>query len=145
MRQERAFEELLLALKPVVPAAALRANVLARVAHEAEADAMQGRAIVTVPASDDGWAELAPKVRGKRVFTDGVAESWLIRLAAGAHAPSHDHPAAEECLVLEGSIRYLDGSTLHAGDYEMVRPGAHHSELVSDTGASVFALRTTTG
>ena len=138
IRQERAFEELLLSLKPVVPPAALRARVLARVARDAEADAMQGRAIVTVPASNDGWADLAPKVRGKRVYTDGVAESWLIRLEAGAHAPSHDHPAAEECLVLEGSIRYLEGSTLHAGDYEMVRPGAHHSELVSDTGALLF-------
>ena len=137
-RRERAFEELLLSLKPLVPPAALRARVLARVARDAEADAMQGRAIVTVPASNDGWADLAPKVRGKRVYTDGVAESWLIRLEAGAHAPSHDHPAAEECLVLEGSIRYLEGSTLHAGDYEMVRPGAHHSELVSDTGALLY-------
>lgn len=138
IRQERAFEELLLALTPVVPAAALRGRVLARVAHDAETDAMQGRAIVTVPASNAGWTDLAPKVRGKRVYTDGVAESWLIRLEAGAHAPSHDHPAAEECLVLEGAIRYLEGSTLHAGDYEMVRAGAHHSELVSDTGALLF-------
>ena len=138
IRQERAFEELLLSLKPAVPTPALRARVLARVAHDAEADAMQGRAIVTVPASNAGWADLAPKVRGKRVYTDGVAESWLIRLEAGAYAPSHDHPAAEECLVLEGSIRYLEGSTLHAGDYEMVRAGAHHSELVSDTGAMLF-------
>ena len=138
IRQERAFKELLLSLKPAVPPPALRVRVLARVAYDAEADAMQGRAIVTVPASNDGWADLAPKVRGKRVFTDGVAESWLIRLEAGAHAPSHDHPAAEECLVLEGSIRYLEGSTLRAGDYEMVRPGAHHSELVSDAGALLF-------
>ena len=137
MLQERVFKELLLALNPVVPAAALRASVLARVAHDAEAGAMHG-VIVTVPASNDGWADLAPKVRGKRVYTDGVAESWLIRLEAGAHAPSHDHPAEEECLVLEGSIRYLEGSTLHAGDYEMVRPGAHHSELVSDTGALLY-------
>ena len=138
IRQEHVFEALLPALKPAVPPVAMRARVLARIAHDAEADALQGRAIVTVPASNEGWADLAPKVRGKRVYTDGVAESWLIRLQAGAHAPSHDHPAAEECLVLEGSIRYLEGSTLHAGDYEMVRPGAHHSELVSDTGALLF-------
>ena len=65
IRRERAFEELLLSLKPVVPPAALRAGVLARVAHDAEADAMQGRAIVTVPASNDGWADLAPKEIGR--------------------------------------------------------------------------------
>lgn len=135
---ERAFGALLSGLKPVKPPRALRAQVLANIAHDVQARALQCRAILTVPASDEGWQDLLPKVRGKRVYTDGMAESWLIRLESGAHAPAHDHPGAEECLVLEGSIRYLRGSTLHAGDYEVVQPGAHHSDLVSDAGALVF-------
>ena len=130
------FTALLNALLPIDPPApeALKARVLLRVAQEAAAE----RAILTVPASDDGWAELIPKVHAKRVFTDGTAESWLVRLEAGARAPAHDHPAVEECLVLQGSVRYVGGSTLNAGDYEVVQAGGRHSELVSDGGALVF-------
>jgi anti-sigma factor ChrR (cupin superfamily) len=130
------FEALLLAIPPVGPRgpATLRKRVLDRV----EREMAQARLVTTIPASDEGWMELLPKIRGKMIYTDGTAESWLFRLEAGAHAPAHDHPATEECLVLEGSIRYLDGSTLHAGDYEVLQEGAHHSELVSDTGALIF-------
>ena len=133
---EAALGVLLPAFAPIAPRhpAALRKRVMARV-QRAVAHA---KLIETIPAGDGDWAELLPKVHGKRVYTDGVAESWLIRLEPGAHAPAHDHPAAEECIVLQGSVRYLGGSTLNAGDYEVVQPGFHHTELVSDTGALVF-------
>jgi quercetin dioxygenase-like cupin family protein len=126
------IEALLLALAPMTPpdGLALKQRVLARVAAEP--------LMHTVPASEDGWAELIPKIHAKRVFTDGTAESWLVRLEPGARAPAHDHPAMEECIVLQGSVRYVGGTTLNAGDYEAVLPGAHHTELVSDTGALVF-------
>lgn len=130
------FAALLTALVPIDPPApgALKARILQRAARQAAAD----RAIRTVPASDHGWAELIPKVHAKRVFTDGTAESWLVRLEPGARAPAHDHPAVEECVVLQGSVRYVGGSTLNAGDYEVVQAGGRHSELVSDGGALVF-------
>ena len=120
-------------MEPARPAA-LRRRILARVAAEVAAD----RAVTTVPASDSGWTELLPKVRAKRVFTDGTAESWLVRLEAGARAPAHEHPGTEECVVLEGSIRYIGGSVLKAGDFEAVQAGGRHAELVSDSGALVF-------
>ena len=81
---------------------------------------------------------MLPKVRAKLLYTDGTAQSYLVRLEPGARAPAHDHPASEECIVLEGEVRYLGGSTLRAGDYEVAHQGAHHTELVSDTGALVF-------
>jgi quercetin dioxygenase-like cupin family protein len=121
------------AIAPVQPAAeraaALRTRVLARAATPA---------FVTIPASDEGWVEVLPKVRAKLLYTDGTAQSYLVRLEPGARAPAHDHPGGEECIVLEGEVRYIGGSTLRAGDYEVVQPGAHHTELVSDTGALVF-------
>src|SRR5262245_47039113 len=121
------------AIAPVQPAAeraaSLRTRVLARAATPA---------FVTIPASDEGWVEVLPKVRAKLLYTDGTAQSYLVRLEPGARAPAHDHPAGEECIVLEGEVRYIGGSTLRAGDYEAVQPGAHHTELVSDTGALVF-------
>ncbi len=110
-------------------AAALRARVLGRAAAPG---------FVTVPASDEGWVEVLPKVRAKLLHTDGIAQSYLVRLEPGARAPAHDHPAGEECVVLEGEVRYVGGSTLRAGDYEVAQKGAHHTELVSDTGALVF-------
>lgn len=121
------------AAAPVEPpadrAAALRARVLARAAAPG---------FVTIPASGDGWAEVLPKVHAKLLYTDGTAQSYLVRLEPGARAPAHDHPAGEECIVLEGEVRYVGGSTLRAGDYEVAHAGAHHTELVSDTGALVF-------
>jgi hypothetical protein len=127
-----AIEALLLALAPIEPPG--NAGLKRRVISRAASDTLMH----TVAASDEGWAELIPKIHAKRVFTDGTAESWLVRLEAGARAPAHDHPGMEECVVLEGSVRYIGGSTLNAGDYEAVLPGAHHTELVSDTGALVF-------
>ena len=130
------FDAILSALAPIQPvrAAAIGERILARVRAEAAAE----RAVTTVAADAGEWLELTPLVRGKRVFTDGTAESWMFRLAAGARAPAHDHPGREECVVLEGSIRYVGGSTLNAGDYEVMQPGASHAELVSDTGALLF-------
>lgn len=109
--------------------AVLREQVLAR----ARAPRM-----ITIPGGEAGWTEVMPRVHAKLVYTDGTAESYLVRLEPGARAPAHDHPDVEECVVLQGEVRYLGGATLRAGDYECAPRGAHHSELVSDTGALVF-------
>lgn len=85
----------------------------------------------------DGWIELLPKAHAKLLFTDGVAESYMIRLEAGAWAPEHEHPADEECLVLEGSLWQGD-VFLRAGDFHVARPGMKHGELRTETGALVF-------
>lgn len=114
--------------------AAMKDRILAR----AQVATERKPAIITIPASDDGWVEALPKIHIKQVYTDGTAESYLVRLDPGARAPAHGHPGDEECVVLEGSIRYVGGSTLNAGDYEAVLAGARHSELVSDTGALVY-------
>jgi anti-sigma factor ChrR (cupin superfamily) len=117
------------ALPPSDRAAALRTRILARAVAPG---------FITIPAGDDGWVEVLPKVHAKLLYTDGTAQSYLVRLEPGARAPAHDHPAGEECIVLEGEVRYLGGSTLRAGDYEAAHKGAHHTELVSDAGALVF-------
>jgi quercetin dioxygenase-like cupin family protein len=139
------LEALLLGIAPVKPAsrrgATLKSRILARAAGPraaAAASAKRAPAIITIPASDEGWTEALPKIHIKQLYTDGTAESYLVRLEPGARAPAHDHPGDEECVVLEGSVRYVGGSTLNAGDYEAVLEGAHHTELVSDTGALVY-------
>ena len=140
------LEAMLLGVEPIPPgakrAAALRSRITGQLAKADGAPpkdkAVHRRGIVTVPASDAGWVEALPKIHIKQVYTDGTAESYLVRLEPGARAPAHDHPGDEECVVLEGSVRYIGGSTLKAGDFEAVYAGARHNELVSDTGALVF-------
>ena len=151
--EEALLGSLLLHLQPADPhaerSAALKQRILARASQApaagapavqapAAGQAKRAPAIITVPASDEGWFEAMPKIHIKQVYTNGTAESYLVRLEPGARAPAHGHPGDEECVVLEGSVRYVGGSTLHAGDYEAVLEGAHHTELVSDTGALVF-------
>lgn len=128
---------LALALAPVEPPAARREAIWNRTRARL-APAQAGTPLVTVRGGADGWIEVLPKVHAKRLYTDGVAESYLVRLEAGARAPAHDHPAPEECLVLEGSVRYVGAETLNAGDFQVAPPGAHHTELVSDAGALVL-------
>ena len=85
----------------------------------------------------EGWIEMLPKAHAKLLFTDGVAESYMIRLEPGAWAPAHEHPADEECLVLEGTLWQGD-VFLKAGDFHVARPGMKHGELRTDTGALVY-------
>ena len=85
----------------------------------------------------EGWVEMLPKAHAKLLFTDGEAESYMIRLEPGAWAPAHEHPADEECLVLEGTLWQGD-VFLKAGDFHVARPGMRHGELRTDTGALVF-------
>jgi quercetin dioxygenase-like cupin family protein len=120
----------------------MRGRLLDRVRAEPTASAAQAlaSAFVTLPGSTqpgDGWVELLPKAHAKLLFTDGEAESYMIRLEPGAWAPEHEHPADEECLVLEGSLWQGD-IYLKAGDFHVARPGMKHGELRTDTGALVF-------
>jgi quercetin dioxygenase-like cupin family protein len=122
----------------------MRQRLLDRVRSEAAPGAAAIRALadafVTLRGStqrDEGWVELLPKAHAKLLFTDGIAESYMVRLEPGAWAPAHEHPAAEECLVLEGTLWQGD-VFLKAGDFHVARPGMRHGELRTDTGALIF-------
>ncbi|MEO8754814.1 MAG: cupin domain-containing protein [Casimicrobiaceae bacterium] len=139
------------ALSPVteseVPSERMRSRLLARIAAERGASHVESAApapslpsaFLTLRTSGDGegWVELLPKAHAKLLFTDGTAESYMIRLEPGAWAPAHDHPADEECLVLEGTLWQGD-VFLQAGDFHVARPGMRHGDLRSETGALVF-------
>ena len=129
------------ALAPIAPAPGRAEAILARTLERVRADAAQpapAPTFITLRAGTEGWVELLPKVHAKRLYTDGKAESYLVRMEPGARAPAHDHPDYEECLVLEGSVRYVGAETLNVGDFQVAERGAHHSELVSESGALVF-------
>jgi quercetin dioxygenase-like cupin family protein len=137
--EDETFAALAETLVPIAPSPersrAIYARTLERIRAATGPAAMPP---ITIRASGDGWVELLPKIHAKLLATDGTAQSYLVRLEPGARAPAHDHPDSEECIVLEGSIEYVGGARLNAGDYQAMRKGAHHTELVSETGALVF-------
>lgn len=126
-------QALLEAIAPVSPPPLLRAKVLERIRQEAS-----GQDFVTV-RKDDGWRALIPGVEVKVLHVDSIAgtKSFLLRAQPGVTMPPHGHHGDEECQVLEGSFSFGD-VTLHAGDYQLARKGAHHSIASTKTGVLVY-------
>jgi quercetin dioxygenase-like cupin family protein len=50
----------------------------------------------------------------------------VVRFAAGATFPAHNHPGGEEVLVLEGEVQ-IGGHRLATGDYLYTPPGGKHA------------------
>lgn len=87
---------------------------------------------------DTGWVKLAKNMQVKVLHDDGVSLSWLLRLLPGSGLPVHDHAdGAEECMVLEGSLR-INGEEFVAGDYQIALPGSVHHEVSSEQGSLVY-------
>ena len=88
-----------------------------------------------VSSHDTQWkASKVPGVSVRRLRHDpeSGATTSLVRLAAGARFPAHDHPAGEEVFVLEGDVK-IGGDQLHAGDYLYTPPDGKHA-AASDHG-----------
>ena len=119
---------LLGALTPVAPpdSAAIKSRILGRV--EAE-----GAGVTVVRAEQGEWTAFAPGVDVKILFDDGRTRTWLARLEREARLPGHDHPADEECLMLEGSV-YMGDILMSAGDYQIARAGTRHTGVYSPAG-----------
>jgi quercetin dioxygenase-like cupin family protein len=93
----------------------------------------------TVRVEDGAWTAIAPGIEKKFLYRDPATgtESYLFRMQAGALIEMHQHPRAEECLVLEGDLAIGD-LRLKAGDYHVAAKGTMHSALRSEGGAVVF-------
>jgi putative transcriptional regulator len=69
------------------------------------------------------WGWIAPGIRRHKLPKTGSA---LLRVAAGRHAPRHDHEGQELTLVLRGSL--IDEVGCHgAGDIVFAGPGHSHA------------------
>jgi len=65
--------------------------------------------------------------------------SLLVRMQPGASLPSHPHALDEHCLVIEGTVRDDEGTTLGVGDFLFMPKGSTHATIYSDTGG-VFLI-----
>lgn len=103
------------------------------------AAASTARSFVTIRAGAGEWTPLAPGIAVKLLFEDRAAgmRSILMRLDPGVSYEGHDHPADEECLMIEGEMT-LGDITLRAGDYHLAPKGLPHGLVSSAKGAVVF-------
>lgn len=129
-----ALAELLEAVAPIAPPAALRVRVLGRVKSTSALTEF-----LTVRAEEAGWKTLAPGIEVKLLVFDEAAgtKSFLLRAQPGVSMPGHDHSTYEECLVLQGQFRMGD-LVLNAGDYHRAPAGRRHPEASTDTGVLVY-------
>lgn len=87
---------------------------------------------------DAGWMNLGKRMQVKVLHDDGTTLSWLLKLLPGGCLPEHDHAdGAEECMVLEGTLR-INGEEFVAGDYQIALPGSVHHEVSSESGSLVY-------
>lgn len=134
-RWEVRFGELARALPPEAPRPELLDEVLARV-RTAEG---RGKWTVTVRAEEGTWRPFAPGVTVKLLWADRQSgrRAVLMRVEPGSTYPSHAHEVDEECLVLEGELRFGD-LVLRAGDFHLARAGHRHPPATSPGGCLLY-------
>lgn len=93
---------------------------------------------VTVRASDEGWDQLAPGVFRKLLCVSGSIAHSLVRMEAGAVVQGHLHTEDEECLVIEGTMKFGRDFVLYPGDFHIGRKGTVHEQVSTDTGFLVY-------
>ena len=64
--------------------------------------------------------------------------SILLKFAAGAKYPNHNHPGGEELMVLEGNCM-VNETPLQAGDYLYTPPGFKHG-VKTETGCVLLLM-----
>lgn len=134
-RMETQLGRLALAVPDEMPPPELFARVLAAVRTAAAPD--QGT--LTVRAGEGHWEAMGPGVLSKLVWEDHNAgrRGMLVRMDPGAVYPAHSHDRDEECLVLEGELRFGD-LPLAAGDFHYARKGYRHPDALSRRGCLLY-------
>jgi ChrR Cupin-like domain len=120
-------------LPPVAPPPALKDRLLAAVAP------LPAGYTIRQP-NDSGFRPTPyPGVTVRMLHIDRLRRQFacLMRIAPGARLPHHPHAGAEECVVMEGSIR-VGGVTMGPGAYQRVEAGVDHLDQWSETGATVY-------
>jgi anti-sigma factor ChrR (cupin superfamily) len=128
-------EHLSMCVTPVEPRPELRQRLLDRIQPRDQAPAPSEHMTI-VRGKDTPWVKMPfPGVEMRFLIGDTTV---IVRMQPGAVFPAHDHPHAEQCYVLEGSITDSDGVTLHAGDFVKMSGGIKHDPLRSETGCTLF-------
>jgi len=127
-------DKLALAAPQVAPPAGLRARLFDRIG--AKPLTTEGR---LVRAGDTEW-EPDP-IPGVTIRSLHEGKTILVRMAPHTTYPSHDHPQAEQCYVLEGDVTSA-GVTARTGDFIYMPAGSSHAPLYSKDGCVLLIAYT---
>lgn len=121
---------LALALPPVQPQPDLRARLMERLRNEPRLNPA-----AFVPAGATGWKSSFPGIEFKLLYKEPKTGflTMLVRMQAGAMYPAHHHFDNEQCLVIEGDIRWGE-YVYRKGDFVVTGEGTTHPSLTSDEG-----------
>jgi anti-sigma factor ChrR (cupin superfamily) len=119
---------------PSAPPSPLRERVLA-------AATALPPAVHIVRAGHGEWQDVGNGVHVKRLFFDPVQNmaTMLVRMEPGASYAAHRHAAHEQCLVLEGGIRFGE-LEFGVGDYQCAFEGSSHEAALSPQGCLLLIV-----
>lgn len=138
----RAWEEIEVELALALPESRPRPHVRERLMAQVSGTVEPPPGMHIVRASEQGWSATPyPGVTSKLLYYDRSTHMFtsLLRMQPGASYPPHRHSACEQCLVIEGEVRFGD-LVLHAGDYERAEAGSGHGLIESDTGCLLLLV-----
>lgn len=119
-----------------MPAGAFE-KILARI--DDEGLSLPGTA--TLRGASAEWLEYSEGIayRVLKVDEQLKRQTLLVKMQPGAIYKSHAHDIDEECLVIEGDLRYGD-LVLRAGDFHLAEPGTHHPTGTTTTGCLLHVV-----
>jgi anti-sigma factor ChrR (cupin superfamily) len=129
-------EHLALSSKPVQPRVELRQRLLDRLPAPDAVVHLPAAEKTVVRGADSPWVKMP--LLGVELRQLIGERTLLVRMQPGAVFPAHDHPQAEQCYVLDGSITDSDGLTLHAGDFVVMSRGSKHRPIRTSDGCTLF-------
>jgi anti-sigma factor ChrR (cupin superfamily) len=82
-----------------------------------------------------------PGVSSKHLYTDANTKmtTWLVKLEPGGKYPAHSHAEPEQCLVVEGDVRFGE-DRFSAGDYMCSLRGSEHEVSTSERGCVLLII-----
>jgi gentisate 1,2-dioxygenase len=132
-------DQLSMAVSPVKPRPELRRRLLDRIERIGKAPESSHHMRI-VRKDDARWVKMpSAGVEIRQLIGN---QTLMVRMQPGAVFPEHDHPKAEQCYVLEGSITDSDGVTLNAGDFVVMSSGIQHAPLHTETGCTLLIAYT---
>ncbi len=137
---EQGVTALPLSAPEVAPPPSLRARLLASIVDQERPVPKSTMGEGTLVRADDTAWKPSP-VPGVQIRPLFEKQTMLVRMAPKTWLPAHDHPAAEQCLVLEGSVS-SDGVTAYAGDFTYMPRGSSHHPLYSEDGCLLLIAYT---
>jgi anti-sigma factor ChrR (cupin superfamily) len=110
------------AIEPVTPPAALKDRLLARL----EQNPYPGLFAKRVHEQGPWKPSRTPGISYKKLFFDKSTGliTLLVKMEPGARFDVHTHGRTEQCLILEGDLRYSDEKIYRAGDFTWAEAGS---------------------